>query len=119
MKYTADQIQAAVEAPGEETWRDAETWLPAGVREDYWGTKKNHPDNRLVLDIDGEKVYAEYIGGKPPEEGGGERVYIIVKVGEQFFRKNGYYASHYGTDWDGSVDEVHPVTKTITVYETR
>lgn len=33
------------------------------------------------------------------------------------FRKSGYYASHYGYDWDGELIEVRPVEKTITVYE--
>jgi hypothetical protein len=42
---------------------------------------------------------------------------VVIRVGTQLFRKNGYYASHYGTDWDGSVDEVVSSEKVITVYK--
>lgn len=55
-------------------------------------------------------------------EGEGSNAYVVVKVTHpgghvQHFRKNGYYASHYGYDWDGELYEVKPVEKTITVYE--
>lgn len=49
-------------------------------------------------------------------EGHGEYVFIVVKVGDQLFRKEGYYASHYGTDWDGRFEEVEAYEKTVTDY---
>jgi hypothetical protein len=102
MTYTARQVEEAVEN-GEDGWMSID-WMSEG--------------RTFSLDINGETVEATYVGGKQSEEGGGEHVYLVVKVGSQFFRKNGYYASHYGVEWDGSIEEVHPVEKTVTVYET-
>lgn len=106
--YTAAQVEAAIEAKNEESW--GSSW---DYNEEWVG------DNRLVLDIDGVQEYAEYIDGKPAEEGGGETIYAIFKVGDQFFRKDGYYLSHDGQYWDGDLYEVTPQVKTITVYETK
>lgn len=115
--YTAAQVEAVIDAADVE-WSYAEDWHAAGTYKDWRGDDVEQEDNRLRLDIDGETVYAEFAGGKMPAEGGGERVYAVIKVGDQFFQKNGYYARHYGTDWDGSLDEVHPVEKVVTIYET-
>lgn len=117
--YTPDQVARAVEAHyGEDTWHNAESWLPAGVSKSDWREVDVDKDNRLLLDIDGQAEYAEYMGGKPAEEGGGERIHVVIKVGQQYFMKHGCHISHDGTYWDGSVNEVRPETKTITVYET-
>lgn len=43
--------------------------------------------------------------------------YVIIGVGDQYFKKTGHYMSHYGDDWDGPFTEVHPVEKTVLVYE--
>lgn len=42
---------------------------------------------------------------------------MIVQVGDRFFKKVGYYNSWESSDWDGSLIEVKPVTKTVIVYE--
>lgn len=47
----------------------------------------------------------------------GSNASVTFALGNQYFRKNGYYASHYGYDWDGSFEEVVPAQKTITVYK--
>ena len=53
-------------------------------------------------------------------EGSGEEMYLVLKTtdGEsvQYFRKDGYYASFDGSNWDGAFYEVTPTQKTITVY---
>lgn len=41
---------------------------------------------------------------------------VIFKVGDRLFRKEGYYASHYGTDWDGNFEEVEVYEKTVKDY---
>lgn len=54
------------------------------------------------------------------QEGGmdeGSSIWFVVRIGDQLFRKDGYYASHYGTDWDGAFYEVKAAQKTVTVYE--
>lgn len=55
------------------------------------------------------RYHEGYEGG----EGGGEAAYIVIGVtfpdgDNKFYMKAGFYASHYGTDWDGSFSEVTP-----------
>lgn len=116
--YTAHAIEAAIEIDPEfDGWSMADEWRPAGEYERWSGGVYNREDSRLKLDIDGITEYAEYVDGKMPEEGGGEQIYVVIKVGTQYFRKDGYYLSHDGSYWDGDVVEVRPIEKTITVYE--
>lgn len=44
------------------------------------------------------------------------RVYHF-KDHDVYLRIDGYYASHYGSDWDDDPYEVKPKEKTIVVYE--
>lgn len=105
MTFTARQVEKAVENYNgyDDGWFMAEYWTATKPQE---------------LDIDGEKVYAVYVDGKPGEEGGGERIWMVLQVGTQFFKKHGCHISHDGTYWDGGIQEVIPVEKTVTVYET-
>jgi hypothetical protein len=55
-------------------------------------------------------------------EGHGEDVYMVFKTvdvdgTEQYWRKDGYYSSYGGTDWDGDFREVRPVERTVVFYE--
>jgi hypothetical protein len=55
-------------------------------------------------------------------EGQGDSQYIVVKVTapdgeEQFFRKDGYYSSYDGGEWDGDFREVKAVERTVVFYE--
>lgn len=57
-------------------------------------------------------------------EGSGEERWFVFKVTdsageERVFRRNGYYASFYGSDFDGPTEEVYPVQKTVTVWEAK
>jgi hypothetical protein len=49
-------------------------------------------------------------------------VYVVLRVetkeGEvAYFRQDGTYASHSGTDWDGKFYQVTPATETVQVWE--
>jgi len=50
------------------------------------------------------------------EDGQEERT-MILKVGDRFVKKVGYYDSWESSDWYGSITEVKPVDKIVTVYE--
>jgi hypothetical protein len=52
-------------------------------------------------------------------EGQGDDIWVVIRVGTQLFEKSGYYASHYGSDWEGPFTEVQAVQKTVTVYEAK
>lgn len=55
-------------------------------------------------------------------EGSGEYCELVFQItapdgAEQIFRKEGYYASFHGTDWDGDLFEVLPVDRVVRFYE--
>ena len=49
--------------------------------------------------------------------GQGDSIWVVLRIGDQLFKKEGYYASHYGSDWDGDLTEVHEVQRLVTFYE--
>lgn len=67
--------------------------------------------------VDGVDYPIEVVETDPGGEGHGASVHFIIKVGDEYFRKQGYYASHYGTDWDGAFEKVAEVEKTVKVWE--
>lgn len=81
----------------------------------------------LWSEIHGESGETNYfVEGVGPIEGldsgggmdEGSNAYTVFKVGGTYFRKSGYYASHYGYDWDGDFEEVEPFQKTVIDYRT-
>jgi len=70
--------------------------------------------------IDGVKIEkAEFDTGG---EGHGEDIYMVFKTTDadgnvQYWRKDGYYASYDGSNWDGDFREVRPVERVVTYYE--
>lgn len=50
-------------------------------------------------------------------EDGREQRMMVIKIGNRFFKKYGYYDSWESSAWDGSLTEVRPREKMITVYE--
>jgi hypothetical protein len=51
-----------------------------------------------------------------PYETDGSPIFIIVRVGDQYFQKEGVHASWVGTDFDGECVEVEPVEVPLTFY---
>lgn len=56
------------------------------------------------------EVKDEYTGGEGDWD---SHTFVVFQVGDQLFRKTGRYRSHYGNDWDGPVDEVEPIQRTV------
>lgn len=68
-----------------------------------------------TLSLRGETIPVEWVA----EAGGmdkGSYAMHVFKVGDQLFRKEGFYQSHYGYDWDGDLTEVEAYEKTVTDY---
>ncbi|ANA86183.1 hypothetical protein SEA_LOZINAK_19 [Gordonia phage Lozinak] len=66
----------------------------------------------------GHAVMVEQHGG----EGQGDEYWYVFKItddagNERLFRRNGWYQSYDGGSYDGPTEEVKPVQKTITVFE--
>jgi hypothetical protein len=60
---------------------------------------------------------------KPSGEGGGEYTHVVFRLVEEdgtdrLFKKTGCYQSHYGNDWDGSIDQCRAIEKVVTNYVT-
>lgn len=111
MSFTAADVEEAFlneafEAP---SWRDKSVFVPV----DSW-SELDATEGRVTLN--GE-VYpfkgVEHIGGG---EGSGEYTAVIFEVGGRLFRKEGWYASHYGSEFDGDFSEVEVYEKTVKDY---
>jgi hypothetical protein len=48
---------------------------------------------------------------------GQEERTMILKIGDRFVKKVGYYDSWESSNWDGAITEVKPVEQTVVVYE--
>lgn len=49
-------------------------------------------------------------------EGSGEEMWIILESGGRYFRKDGFYASFDGDNWDGAFVEVQRRQEVVTVF---
>lgn len=93
MTYTGKEIQDAVDAADV----DLDGW--------DWGYTKS-------LFLDGEETAIKWIA----ETGGmdeGSNASVVFQIGNQMFKKEGYYASHYGYDWDGDLFEVESYVRQV------
>lgn len=122
MTYTLEQIEDAVEN-WEEYWseeleeslytdeeRAMDSKYRIGVPEGW-----SDMDYGTFIVIDGQRVDYEFLestGG--PEQG--SYTSVVFRIGDRYFKKEGYYASHYGNDWDGDFYEVVPTQVTVTKY---
>jgi hypothetical protein len=93
--------------------RDVESGLDNDEAFSWYEADYDVPDSVVV---NGETYPLEVLEADTGGEGHGEYCFVVVKVGDQLFRKEGYYASHHGTDWDGTFEEVEAFEKTITDY---
>ena len=98
--------------------RQVETAIEAHEEFGNWSEVKYASKDSVVFDveidgIDWPVTKVDGFGG----EGQGDEIWVVVSVGTQTFRKEGYYDSHHGSDWDGEFEEVRGVEKTVTVYE--
>jgi hypothetical protein len=61
--------------------------------------------------------YSYYGGDSPLPQGSEFETYVIVKVGEAFFKKTGHGDSYGEVNWDGDLVRVQAKTKVVTVYD--
>jgi hypothetical protein len=85
-------------------------WHPIG----YAG-----PGEVFSLVVAGTAEKLTVIDGESGGEGSGESIWVVFRVGSQYFRKSGYYASYDGSNWDGDVQEVTRRQLTVSTWEVR
>jgi hypothetical protein len=121
-KDLEDYIQSELidNESGEAYWDELRTVLEDGGFTPWKGDRidiKPFPHGKVLVEDD------EETGG----EGSQESIYIVFSVesydnhpfnegGKRYFRKQGYYASYDGSNWDGDFHEVWPKQKEITVW---
>lgn len=93
--FTAKEVEEKIEAVIDD-WYDIENL-------EGWGDRENE-----TLEVEGLGTieFVESFGG----EGQGDSLWVVFKIGDRYFQKDGYYASYDGGTWDGAVTEVKPVT---------
>ncbi len=88
----------------------------ADVLDEYGWHTIAYQDKPFAVIIDGRAVIVK-VHGKSRLGDGATEVWIAVEIEGRYFKKSGYHQSHYVTEWDGSLEEVSPQEKTVTVYE--
>lgn len=103
------------------TTAEVEAALDPVIEEEGWGELAYLTDNADTREISlrGEQVKVGLVTRVGGCEGGGEEAWFVLGIGDQMFRKNGWYMSHEGTTWDGDFKEVKPVVKPVTFYEAK
>lgn len=81
--------------------------------------EKNSFEDIAYCDFDNEELgeYEEVKQSGGEDEGSNWYSVIYFKDHDVYIKSQGYYQSHYGTDFDYPPFEVKPKEKTITVYE--
>lgn len=131
MSYTVEELDNAIE-DDENEWEGSWHEFREAVdrthewRKDDAGNYARDGEGRIIQDpLDtpgaeipgiGQAVLVDDFGG----EGQGDQYWFVFKVtnadGERHFRRNGFYASFHGGDYDGPTDEVVAKEKTIKVW---
>lgn len=112
MSFTASDVEAAVENGDfrSKAWKSEEYY---NLDEGDWYELGDGEGKVTLNGVEYDWKSVEHLGGG---EGSGEYTAVIFNIGGRLFRKEGYYASHYGTDWDGNFSEVEAYQKTSTAY---
>lgn len=127
MTQTAHEIEAAIEAWINEGWRVAKEsgdpfpdeskypTLPSryGATEigsltdlQYYLQYDKPKDFEVTIPgVDGAFEHEKQFGG----EGLGDAAWFVLKIGDRYFRKDGWHQSHHGTEYDGDFTEVKSV----------
>lgn len=112
MSYTAEKVQEAVSELEGDGFEDPKDYGYSNVFEFIKGEEES-------VDVPGigKLEWVEDYGG----EGQGDDYWVVFKTVEtgQFWRVDGWYASHHGGELDGSVYEVEPKEVTVTQYEAK
>lgn len=120
MSFTASELESIIEDDSDNV--DGLYYVYSDGREDrlsYSDAWSEIGWGGGVIRLNGQeyswKAYKD-VGG----EGQGDYAAVIFSVetpeGRRLFRKEGFYSSYDGTDWDGSFSEVEEYEKTVTDF---
>ena len=90
--------------------KDRRSYIP-------WDTEYSDQLSGTYYTATGDEVQVKVVDSNFHEEGNWHTdLYVVLSVGDQFFKKSGYYQSHDGTYWDGAVVEVEPEEVSVTKW---
>jgi len=116
MSFTLAEIKSAIDQYEVDREENEDTPFAETLIEGDWSLPRDQRKQEVELPGIGTAVYVD---AKSGAEGGGEDIWVVFKIGERFFRLNGYYASYDGSNWgESGLDEVTPKEKVVTVFET-
>ena len=98
------------------TAQDIESALEEHNSYFYWG-ELTYSFSDTKLFVGGVGYDVEVVETHDDDQEWAYNTWVVFKVGEQVFRKTGYYRSHDGEYWDGPLVEVVPSEKTVIVWE--
>lgn len=99
------------------SYRDNREVTSTYERECTWGELWHAEPHDFTVPGVGHVSVVESFGG----EGKGDEAWVVILVVDEagrthWYRKDGWYASYSGVDFDGEFREVRPTTKTVVVY---
>jgi hypothetical protein len=108
MSFTVKEVEEKVSELEESGWEDQKEYGYSNIYEFIKGEEETVEVPGL-----GKLEYVEDYGG----EGSGDDYWVVFKIGDQFFRKDGWYASYDGGELDGELYEVKPTKVSVTEYQ--
>jgi pullulanase/glycogen debranching enzyme len=118
---TAGQFEALIDEGVDYTYTNYRDEVVESTLEgsDFWHEAGDAGD--LQLD---DKHTAHFVDGETGGEGSAEYIWQVWSVKDaegnvQYFKKEGYYMSYDGSNWDGTLFEVEPYEKTVTDWRTK
>jgi len=112
--FTAEEVAEKVNEFDDEQRVSQEYWEGTYEELKNYGWSSSGK-NAIEVPGLGELEYVDEYGG----EGKGDDYWVVFKIGEQYFRVDGWYASYDGGELDGEPYEVSPKEQTITTYEAK
>lgn len=111
MSYTAEFLDEKVkEFEASDAYESPYTYSEGSIYEDL----KNEEESSFDVPGIGKIEFVDEYGG----EGQGDDYWVVFKTTEtgQYWRVDGWYASHHGGELDGDAYEVFPEEVTVTQY---
>lgn len=116
MSWTVGELEQRInqEITDAEGNNDA-VWYDGWDAIEYLDSYGDNPNDTIDLEGFGTIEFVDHFGG----EGQGDDYWTVFRIGDRYFRMDGWYSSYEGHEYDGELDEVYPKEVTRTEYFTQ
>lgn len=105
MSFTVKELESALTQWEEQIGENRNLFMDMWYEENMEGLPN--------LEGIGQLEFVDSGGG----EGDGAEIWVVIKIGNRYFRKTGYYSSWGSDEMDGDLEEVKPKQVEVTQYE--